>query len=117
MNQDVDQMIAKHRVSPEFVLNPKDRIQEWMVLPGGLRLDPKMRQTAERTELDCIGEIHDVIENGLSIPSWLVGTKGHSNQSRAEKPVPGRMRVGSFATLNCFLSPSIHSHCCSRIDD
>ncbi|MEY2601011.1 MAG: hypothetical protein QOJ36_330 [Verrucomicrobiota bacterium] len=117
MNQDVDQVIAKHRVSPEFVLNPKDRIQKWMVLARGLRLGPEMGKTTERTELDRIGEIHDVVKNGLPIPGWLVSTKGHSKQSCAEKPVPGGTRVGSFAALNCFLLRSVDSHCCSLVDD
>src|ERR1700737_4385248 len=111
MNQDVDQMIAKHGVSPEFVLNPKDRIQERMVLPCGLRLDPEMPKTTQRTELHRIDEIHEVIKNGLPIPGGLVSTKGHSKQSCAETPVPIRTRVGRFGGLTCFGSRSIRSHC------
>src|ERR1700730_7483140 len=110
-------MIAKHRVSPELVLNPKHRIQERMILPCSLRLDPEMPKTTQRTELHCIDEIHEVIKNGLPIPSRCVRTKGYSKQSSAEKPVPRRTRVGRFGRLTCFLSCSIHSHRCRAVDD
>src|SRR5438270_5133992 len=110
-------MIAKHRVPPEFVLNPKDCIQERMVLPCGLWLGPEVHKTIQRTELHRIGEMHDVVKNGLPIPGWLVSTKGHRKQSCAKKPIPVRTSVVRFPALNCFLSPSVHSHCRSLVDD
>src|SRR5437764_12621971 len=116
MNQDVDQMIAEHRVSPELVLDPEDRIQKWMVLSRGLWFDPELRQTIQRTQFHRIDEIHDVIKDGFPVPGRCVSTKGDSNEDCAEKPVPTRKSVVSFAGPTRFLLLSIHSRSCSRID-
>ena len=90
MEQDVEQVVAQRRVTPQAVLDPKRRVQERVVLLRGADLEPDASQSVQRLQIRS-GDMPGVVPDESAPEGGKIGDQGRAENQRAYPPRrPGR---------------------------
>src|SRR5271168_2637014 len=92
-------MIAQRCLPPEFVFQPKDTVNQWIILLGGPQLKPNAGQAVERPE-SRQGNVPVIIPDEPGVPDRLVRREGGGGQKQANEP-------GSFGIQNASILAQI----------
>ena len=86
MKYNGDEVVRKRPRAPELVLNPKNSVEDRIVLRRCRRICPNPRQTMQRTER-WDRDMDVVVPDRLPIPSRLISQRGDRDQNQAKKPI------------------------------
>ena len=85
VQQDIHQVIAERRVSPQFVFDPKGAVHQGIVLLRGAHLEPDPVQAVPRAEIGA-RHVRVVVPYRAAAPGRPIGQKNRGHQRQGKKP-------------------------------